>query len=123
MTPDEFLREYEAATSAHDLERTLGLIDEEAVYWFSDGASHNGREAVAKALQSNFDAIELEDYRLHDVAWLARSGEVAACTYRFAWSGVVRGRPASGSGRGTAVLTRRGESWVVVHEHLSKGAA
>ena len=122
MTPDEFMREYEAASSAHDLERTLGLIDEGAVYWFSDGASYNGHAAIGKAIQANFDAIEIEQYALHDVTWLASSSDFAACTYRFAWSGVVRGSPASGSGRGTSLLARRGEAWVVIHEHLSKGA-
>ena len=49
MTPGEFMREYEAATRAHDLERKLGLIDENALYWFSDGASYSGKEAIARA--------------------------------------------------------------------------
>ncbi len=121
MTPDEFLREYEAVTRDHDLERSLSMIDPDAVYWFSTGTSHRGLEEVAQALKTNFDAIEMEDYRLHDVTWLTRSNDVAACTYRFEWSGVIRGTPASGSGRGTAVLVRRGDSWAVVHEHLSRG--
>jgi hypothetical protein len=52
--------------------------------------------------------------------WVAQSDHVAACVYRFDWTGILRGALASGSGRGTTVLARRGESWVVVHEHLSK---
>ncbi len=123
MTPEQFLREYEAATRAHDLERVLELVDKDAVYWFSDGTRHRGRDAIARAIGSNFDTIEVEDYRIEDVTWLARSSEIAACTYRFVWSGVIRGAPASGSGRGTSLLARRGESWAIVHEHLSKGPA
>lgn len=121
MTPDEFLREYEMSTRTHGLEHTLSLIDEDAVYWFSDESCHVGKSAIEEAIRHNFEAIEDEDYRISDVVWVAQSSDVAACIYRFDWSGTVRGVPASGSGRGTAVLARRGDSWVVVHEHLSKG--
>jgi ketosteroid isomerase-like protein len=121
MTPAEFIREYENASRTHGLEHTLRLIDENAVYWFSDGSSHVGKGAIERVLRRNFDLIEGEDYRISDVVWVAQSPDLAACTYRFDWSGKVRGTPASGSGRGTSVLARRGDSWVVVHEHLSKG--
>ncbi|MBW2282179.1 MAG: nuclear transport factor 2 family protein [Deltaproteobacteria bacterium] len=121
VTPDEFLREYEAANRSHDLERVLRLVHDDAVYWFSDGKSHCGRAAIARAIRSNFDTIEAEDYRIEDVAWLARDGDFPACTYRFVWSGVIGGTPASGAGRGTCVLARRADSWAVLHEHLSQG--
>ena len=121
MTPAEFIREYETSTRDHGLEHTLKLIDENAVYWFSDGSSHVGKAAVEQAIRHNFEAIENENYRISDIVWVAESADVAACIYRFEWSGIVRGAPASGVGRGTGILTRRGDSWVVVHEHLSKG--
>ena len=35
QSPDEFIREYDAALNAHDLEHALGLIADDAVYWFS----------------------------------------------------------------------------------------
>ena len=120
MTPAEFLREYEASNRVHGLEHTLRMIDESAVYWFSDGSSHIGKQAVERALCRNFEAIKDEDYKIRDVVWVAQSADVAVCIYRFEWRGIVRGVPASGSGRGTSVLTRRGDSWLVVHEHLSK---
>jgi ketosteroid isomerase-like protein len=123
MTPAEFLREYEAATRAHDLGRTLDLIDPNAIYWFSDGGSHVGKAGIERALRRNFEAIEGEDYRISDVTWVAQSTDCAVYTYRFDWSGTVRGTRASGSGRGTSVLARRGGSWVVVHEHLSRGSS
>jgi hypothetical protein len=121
MAPDEFLREYESSGRTGGVEHTLRLIDEQAVYWFSDGTSHVGKPAVERAIRRNSELIKDETYRISDVVWVAQSSEIAACIYRFDWSGILRGAPASGSGRGTAVLARKGDSWVVVHEHLSKG--
>jgi hypothetical protein len=74
---------------------------------------------------SNFasdpELIKDETYRISEVVWVAESRDIAACTYRFGWSGLLRGEHASGSGRGTCVLARKDGAWVVVHEHLSKG--
>jgi ketosteroid isomerase-like protein len=121
MTPDEFLREYETSGRTGGVEKTLSLIDDRAVYWFSDGTAHVGKRAIERVFRDNADLIREETYRISDVAWIAESPAVAACTFRFDWSGIVRGAPASGGGRGTIVLSRRGDSWAVVHEHLSKG--
>jgi ketosteroid isomerase-like protein len=122
MTPDEFLLEYESSGRTGGVEHTLRLIDDNAVYWFSDGTAHVGKAAVERAIRRNFELIKDEAYQISDVVWVAQSAEIAACVYRFDWSGTLGGVPASRSGRGTAVLARKGESWVVVHEHLSKGA-
>jgi ketosteroid isomerase-like protein len=122
VTPDEFLREYETSGRTGGVEMTLRMIDDDAVYWFSDGSAHVGKSAVERALRRNAEVIRDETYRISDVVWLAQSPDVAACTYRFDWSGTVHGLPSSGAGRGTCVLSRRGETWVVVHEHLSKRA-
>jgi ketosteroid isomerase-like protein len=121
VTPAEFIREYEASGREHGLEYTLSLIDDNAVYWFSDGSSHVGKNAIEQAIRRNFEAIKDEVYRIRDVVWVAESTDIVVCIYRFEWSGIHRGIAASGSGRGTSVLARRDDSWVVVHEHLSKG--
>ena len=121
MTPDEFIHEYENFNRTHGLEHTLRLIDENAVYWFSDGSCHIGKSAIEEAIRHNFETIEDDDYHISDIVWVAQSSDFASCIYGFDWSGTVRGAPASGSGRGTSVLARSGDSWVVVHEHLSKG--
>jgi ketosteroid isomerase-like protein len=121
MTPAEFLREYETSGRAGGVEHTLRLIDDDAVYWFSDGTAHVGKSAIERAIRRNFKLIKDETYRISDVVWVAHTSDIAACVYRFDWSGILAGTPASGWGRGTAVLARRGDSWVVVHEHLSKG--
>jgi ketosteroid isomerase-like protein len=121
MTPTEFVHAYARSSREHGVEHTLSLIDDNAIYWFSDGTSHVGRAAIERALRRNLELVADEEYRISDLAWVAQSDDVAACTYRFAWSGTIRGAPAAGSGRGTSVLARRGDAWVIVHEHLSKG--
>ncbi len=122
MTPDQFLKEYETSGRTGGVEHTLRLIDDHAVFWFSDGTRHVGKAAIERAVRRNLELIRDETYRISEVVWVARSEEIAACVYRFDWSGILRDAPASGSGRGTTVLARRGDSWAVVHEHLSKGA-
>jgi len=122
VTPEEFIREYEAASNSHDLDQTLGLISDDAVYWFSNGASHSGKDEIAEAIGNNFKVITLEDYCISELRWIAESDEIAVCLFRFDWSGLVHGEQASGSGRGTSVLSRKGDTWEVVHEHLSKGS-
>jgi uncharacterized protein (TIGR02246 family) len=121
MSPTEFMHAYEAATNAHDLEGTLALIADDAVYLFSDQSSHVGKDAIRAVLQANFVAISNETYSIHELRWLAESDEVAACVYAFDWSGEIDGKPARGNGRGTSVLRRVDGSWRVAHEHLSSG--
>ncbi len=121
QTPDEFIQEYERATNSHDLEATLAMIGDGAIYLFSDGSVHAGKHAIEQVLRHNFDIIQDETYSVSHLTWLARSSEVAACVYDFSWSGTVQGKPASGFGRGTSVLVQSSDGWRVIHEHLSKG--
>ena len=106
MTPDEFIRTYETSTRSHGLERTLSLIDADAVYWLSDGTSHQGKSAIERAIRHNFGTIKNEDYRISDIQWVAQSADVAVCIYRFDWSGVIADSAALGAGRGTSVLIK-----------------
>jgi ketosteroid isomerase-like protein len=121
MTPIEFMREYERASGAHDLEKTLDLIDDNAVYFFSNETSHIGKFQVGQAIERNFDAIKLEVYEILDLECPLETSEVAVCLYEYRWSGEINGTAMSGGGRGTSVLQREGESWKVTHEHLSRG--
>jgi uncharacterized protein (TIGR02246 family) len=121
MLPAEFMRVYEAAVNARDLEAALELIADDAVYLFSNQAAHVGKEAIRNAIQANFDTIKNETYRIQDMRWLAATEELAVCVYAFGWSGEINGQPASGSGRGTSVLRRIQGNWRVAHEHLSRG--
>lgn len=120
-TADEFMKVYERATNSHDLEATLSLIDEDAIYLFSDQSVHVGKQAIERVLKRNFELIQDERYSIDNLTWIAKSGEVAVCVYDYSWSGIINDKPASGSGRGTTVLNHSGHSWKVVHEHLSRG--
>jgi ketosteroid isomerase-like protein len=121
MTPDEFMALYERTTGLHDLEGTLALIAEDAVYLFSDSSSHIGKPQIRTVLANNFNAISNERYQLTNLRWLAISQPLAICIYEFNWSGEIEGTPRSGHGRGTTALRRTGEGWLVLHEHLSAG--
>jgi uncharacterized protein (TIGR02246 family) len=121
MSPSEFLSRYETATGSQDLESTLNLIAEDAVFLFSNGTTHLGKSAIRQVLAANFATIKDEIYRLSNVHWLATSDSVAACVFEFNWSGTINGEPASGHGRGTSVIRKDKGEWLVAHEHLSAG--
>jgi ketosteroid isomerase-like protein len=121
QTADEFMVAYEQATNSHDIEATLSLVDDQAVYLFSDESTHVGKPAIERVLRKNFDLIKEENYAIDNLTWLVDTGEVAACVYDYSWSGLINGEPASGSGRGTTVLRRSENGWKVIHEHLSRG--
>lgn len=114
-----FLAAYENATNSHRPELVLELVHPEATYWFTDG-SHSGHQQIGSALAKTWDTITNETYRILDVNWIASDGDIASCTYRFEWSGIIDDVQRSGSGRGTSVLQRQDERWLVLHEHLSE---
>lgn len=118
---DQCLLAYQQATNDHDIEAILSLIDEGAIYLFSDGSAHIGKPAVEKVLRYNFNIIADEVYSIDNLAWLVETEEVAVCVYDYSWTGLIKGEPASGSGRGTTILQCKDKGWNVVHEHLSKG--
>ncbi|WP_432800376.1 YybH family protein [Poriferisphaera sp. WC338] len=123
ITPQKFIQAYESTVNNHELKQTLNMIDEHAVYWFSDGSSHVNKNEIENAIRRNFEIIKNETYSINDLKWLTISENIAACIYRFRWTGTINNKPASGSGRGTSILTHKNGTWLVIHEHLSKEAA
>lgn len=71
------------------------------------------------AVAHDFRVIEDEVYRISGVEWVHEGEDVAVVRYVFSWHGTVDGRPASGSGRGTNVMSRRDGRWQMIHEHVS----
>ncbi len=99
----------------------MSMVDDQAVYLFSNETVHRGRGEIRKAIQHNFESIQDESYSTENLTWLAKSEEVAVCVYDYAWNGVINGERLSGAGRGTTVLRRMNHEWKIVHEHLSRG--
>ena len=118
IAPTAFIRAYEQATNSHDIAQLAPLIASDAVYWFTDG-SHRGRDAVLAAISQTFATIRDEVYWINELEWIATDASQAVCRYHFAWTGIVDGRPRSGSGRGTNVLVKNDGTWQMLHEHLS----
>src|SRR5437899_9554111 len=119
LTPAEAKTELVSRMRAKDLAGTLELIADDAVYFWSNGSAMFGKDTIAEALATNFQAIEDDTYEVDDVTWLVQATDVAACVFRFSWTGVIDGQPAAGAGRGASVLHRGSAGWQVVHENLS----
>jgi len=114
----EFMREYERANNTHRVENVLPFIAPDASYWFSDG-SHHGRDEIRAAIDRTFHAIQDERYVIDNLMWVVVRSDAAVCRYGFSWTGTVEGQPRSGLGRGTNVLLRTADRWLIVHEQLT----
>jgi ketosteroid isomerase-like protein len=94
------------------------LVHDDACVTFSTGTVHFGKAAIQKAFEQNFEAIADEEYRISNVRWVRRGTDIAIYIFDFHWTGKIRGRSASGSGRGTCVLQRDVDGWRLLVEHL-----
>lgn len=122
MTPEEYNQELYRRMNAKDLDGTLELIADDAVYFWSNGSSMFGKAAIAEGLKRNFDVIQNDTFETLDVTWIVKSDDLAACVYQFRWTGEIEGKAVAGGGRGSSVLRRVHGQWRTVHEHLSAGA-
>lgn len=114
-----FMHRYEQATNRHDFGELVPLIAEDATYWFTEGSYH-GTAEIREAVERTFATILDEVYRIDELEWVAITDGFAVCRYRFCWTGLVDGKPASGQGRGTNVVTKQNGAWKMLHEHLSR---
>jgi len=120
-TPLSCLEVFENALSRRDLERAIAVLSDDAVFLYSNGSAHFGKDAIRAAIKTNFDTIKDDTYATHDKVWLSQDVDFAACVFGFAWEGIVDGKKVGGRGRGTTVLRRDPGGWRIVHEHLSPG--
>ena len=121
MSPAETKREVVRRMGAKDLEGTMALIADEAVYFWSNGSAMFGKAEIAEGMKANFAGIQDDTYHVRDVVWIAEGDDIAACVFRFEWTGKVNGQPVSGRGRGATVLKRIDGKWRIAHENLSQG--
>lgn len=116
--PEDFVAAYGRALATQDWDVVAPLVHPQACVTFSSGAVHEGKDAVGAAYRSNFALIEDEEYAISNVRWLRRDATIAVYLFDFAWSGLIGGKPASGAGRGTAVIVADGGAWRLLAEHL-----
>lgn len=115
---NKFIKAYEDATNSHDFNNVRPLVEDDAIYYFSEG-TYKGIEAINKVFEKNWTTIEEEIYEIRDIQWILQTENSAACVYKFYWKGFFKGEFRQGSGRGTNILSLKGNTWKIVHEHLS----
>lgn len=115
------LDEYVRALNTHDWKQVRPLIDDNAVFIFSEG-TYVGIRAIEAAVQRTFALIKDEHYQVKNQHWVQDLATSALCYYDFAWRGLIDGREVSGGGRGTSVLHQTSTGWKIIHEHLGPAA-
>lgn len=118
VNPEDFIRAYEQALASQDWRKVDPLVHENACVTFSNGTVHKGKSEVKSAFKKNFLLIKDEEYSISNVHWVMKDSETAVYLFDFSWSGMINDRQASGSGRGTSVLTKEGDQWQLLVEHL-----
>lgn len=123
MEPEEFIRAYEEALGTQDWSRVDPLVHSDACVTFSNGTVHKGKPQVQKAFETNFSLIKDEQYSISNVHWVMISPETAIYLFEYNWSGIINDKPASGSGRGTSVLIKEADRWLLLVEQLGPKAS
>lgn len=116
---DSFLKSYEQAANSCDFDNVAPLINDEAVFWFTNG-TFTGKQAIRQAFEDTWSKIKNEVYAISNVEWLANNDDIAVCVYDFTSDSIVNGERQVYKGRGTNVLKKSDGNWQIVHEHLSK---
>jgi ketosteroid isomerase-like protein len=122
-SPQTCTASFTAALIRRDIDSALALLTDDVVFFYSNGTTVRGKDAFAALMTSSWKLIENYSYSTQDAIWVTQADTAAAVVYSFAWSGVVRGAEAGGSGRGTRVFRHEPAlGWLIAHEHLSPGA-
>jgi ketosteroid isomerase-like protein len=122
MEPEDFIRAYESALATQDWDQVEPLVHAEACVTFSNGTVHKGKAEVKSAFENNFLLIKDETYSMTNVHWILKGVETAIYLFEFSWSGLINGKAAQGTGRGTSVLIKDADEWQLIVEHLGPKA-
>lgn len=119
MGYQQALEAYISATNTHDFDQVVKLLDENAVYWFSDRSCVT-KDEIRAYFEHAWDVVRDEVYYAEDVQWIAENSGMAVCIYTYRYEGYAQGKFTTGKGRATNVFVRNGEGvWKLKHEHLS----
>lgn len=111
------LATYIEKLNTHSWDQIAPHIAIDAVFIFTED-TFVGKAAAKRAFEQTFKLIENEVFSLHDIAWTIVTHDVATCRYEFRWKGLISGQEASGGGRGTSILRKVDDRWLIAHEHL-----
>lgn len=117
MNHETALTTYVEALNTHSWDRIAPHVAEDAVFIFTED-TFVGKAAAKVAFEKTFKLIENEVFSLQDIAWTVVTDDVAACRYEFRWKGLISGQESSGGGRGTTILRKVDDRWLITHEHL-----
>jgi ketosteroid isomerase-like protein len=123
MSPEEFVQAYEQALATQDWKQVEPLVHPDVCVTFSNGAVNKGISEVKAAFEKNFSSIKDEEYSMTKLHWVMRGGETAVYLFDFQWKGIIDGKPAHGAGRGTSVLIKDKDGWLLLVEHLGPKAS
>jgi ketosteroid isomerase-like protein len=95
---------------ADDVSVVAGTWTPPAVGWTNYLAAYQAQRA--RMQQVHFD-------RSNTLIRIAPSGQFAWACYQWQFSAVVDGTPSAAEGQATLVLEKKGEKWLIVHNHTS----
>jgi len=120
-----FLDRFEALAAREDFALIRDLIDERAFFRFNDG-DFVGRAAIQAAFEKTWrgdPSVKKARFHLSDIEVLTTDHRTATATYTWHWEGSQGTQTFVVRGRGTRVLVAAGDSFRIVHEHLSRWPA
>ena len=120
-----FLEHFEALAEREDFALIHDLIDEQAYFRFNDG-DFVGRAAIQAAFEKTWrgdPSVRKARFYLTDIVVLTTDVRTATATYTWTWEGAQGDQSFAIRGRGTRVLVADGDSFRIVHEHLSRWPA
>ena len=98
------------STIADDISVVSGNWTPPVMGWANYAASYQQQ-------RSRVQQVRME--RSNTLIRIAPTGTVAWACYQWEFNGVVDGTPSSSVGQTTLVLEKRGDNWLVVHNHTS----
>ena len=118
MDVKETLQAYINATNTHKFEQVKTLLNENAIFMFSDQTCTNMQD-IQRYFEQAWATIKQEIYSISNVEWLYIHDTSATCIYTYHYEGYNQGQFVKGSGRATNVFVKVNGSWQLIHEHLS----
>jgi ketosteroid isomerase-like protein len=95
---------------ADDVSVVSGNFEPPVIGWTSYSASYQLQRARVQQVRME---------RSNTLIRIAPTGTVAWACYQWEFSGVVDGAPGASVGQTTLVLEKRGDKWLIVHNHTS----